>query len=275
MSGRRGAEGGVRQGRGAGCSLCITDCMLLSKGTGGNLGRLRVRRDVLLARLQEVFPYRMMLIKDDPHGEEINKASPPVKPVRRTRVNGDSTREALLGASIAIWAERGMGAVTMHGVGERAGRTRGTVYHHFADRDELLRATKQHLEASLQDLFSDHREALGDPIDVVSGLVAESPEMMRSMFRDMLDLGVRENPLVSRAVRYFEALHRQGIVRDGVDPRDAALTVLSLWFGALLTVSLVAAPRARRESAQRYKRLFREVVYGSLVNVPDEGGLPR
>jgi AcrR family transcriptional regulator len=216
-----------------------------------------------------------MLLKDDPNGEEIKKSPRSGELARRTRVNGDSTRGALLSAAIAIWAERGMGAVTMHGVGERAGRTRGTVYHHFADRDELLRATKQHLEASLQDLFSDDREALGDPIDVVSGLVAESPEMMRSMFRDMLDLGVRENPLVSRAVRYFQTLNRHGIVRDGVDPRDAALTVLSLWFGALLTVSLAVGPRARRESAQRYKRLFREVVYGCLINVPDRGGSTR
>jgi AcrR family transcriptional regulator len=219
----------------------------------------------------------MMFIKDNSNGDELEKTVPPCAPVRRTRVNGDSTREALLNAAIAIWAERGMGAVTMHGVGGRAGRARGTVYHHFADRDELLRATKQHLESSLQDLFGEdhHRHALGDPIDVVSGLVAESPEMMRSMFRDMLDLGVRDNPLVLRAIRYFQTLQREGVVRDGVDPRDAALTVLSLWFGALLTVSLAAAPRARRESAQRYKRLFREVVYGCLVNVPDHGELPR
>jgi len=216
-----------------------------------------------------------MLIKDNPAGKEVDELSPSRRPVRRTRVNGDSTRDALLRAAIAIWSERGLGAVTMHGVGERAGRTRGTVYHHFADRDELLRATKHYLESSLQDLFSEDRKALGDPIDVVSGLVAESPEMMRSMFRDMLDLGVRESPLVSRAIRYFQTLHRRGVVRDGVDPRDAALTVLSLWFGALLTVSLAAAPRARRESAQRYKRLFREVVYRCLVDVPDEGESPR
>lgn len=191
---------------------------------------------------------------------------------RRTRVNGDSTRQALLTAAISIWAERGPQAVTMHGVGERAGRTRGTVYHHFADRDELLRATKSHLEASLQDLFSEDPRVFGDPIDVVSGLIAESPDVMRSVFREVLDLGPRAHPLVRRAIRYFESLQRRGFVRPGVDPGDAALTVLSLWFGAMMTVSLVTSLRSRRDHARRYKGLFREVVYGTLIHFPADQG---
>jgi AcrR family transcriptional regulator len=209
-----------------------------------------------------------MLTKGKGFGSPADQCPASPRAVRRTRVNGDSTRRALLTAAISIWAERGAQAVTMHAVGERAGRTRGTVYHHFADRDELLRAAKLHLESALQDLFSEDNRVFGDPIDVVSGLIAESPEVMRSLFRDMLDMGARDNALVRRSIRYFESLHRQGVVRVGVDPSDAALTVLSLWFGALLTVSLVTSPRARREHAQRYKRLFREVVYGVLVYPP-------
>lgn len=186
---------------------------------------------------------------------------------RRRRANGDSTREALLTAAVSLWSERGMAGLTMHGVAERAGKTRGTVYHHFADRAQLVQAAKAHLETALQALFSDEHRSFGDPIDVVVGLAAESPELMRTFFRDMLDQGPRGSVLVQRAMRYFESLGRQGIVRDGVQPDDAALTVLALWFATTMSVSLMNSPRGRRTQARRFKNLFRAIVYGSLLNL--------
>ncbi len=48
------------------------------------------------------------------------------------------TRAALLRAAAGLLEERGMAAVTLRAVGERAGVSRQAPYKHFADKEELL-----------------------------------------------------------------------------------------------------------------------------------------
>ena len=60
--------------------------------------------------------------------------------VRRTAEEARRTREALLDAALSVFAERGVQASTLADVASRAGVTRGAVYHHFANKDSVLRA---------------------------------------------------------------------------------------------------------------------------------------
>ncbi|WP_207957044.1 TetR/AcrR family transcriptional regulator [Rubrobacter tropicus] len=54
-----------------------------------------------------------------------------------SRERGD-TRGALIRAAAGLLEERGMTAVTLRAVGERAGISRQAPYRHFADKEELL-----------------------------------------------------------------------------------------------------------------------------------------
>jgi AcrR family transcriptional regulator len=196
----------------------------------------------------------------------------PDKKVRETaartpkrRRKGDCTREALLRAAVAIWSEEGIGRVTMNGVARRAGKTRGTVYHHFSDREALVQGAKEQLDTLLESMFSGSNRALGDPFDLVLGLVADSPEQMRSYIRGMLDEGARGNRLVGRAIQYFQALNAQGRIRPGVDPIQAALSVFGLWLAALLSASLADTPKARRLQTLRFRRTFKHLVFRALI----------
>jgi AcrR family transcriptional regulator len=49
------------------------------------------------------------------------------------------TREALLDAAAAVFAKRGFHAASLDEIAETAGYTRGAIYKHFADKEELLR----------------------------------------------------------------------------------------------------------------------------------------
>lgn len=184
---------------------------------------------------------------------------------RRRRAPGDQTRRALLDAAVAIWSEAGIENVTMHEVARRAGKTRGTVYHHFAEREALLAATRQHLDDVLGMLFSDEHEGHGDPFQLVPGLAADNPEVVRSYVRGMLDGDARQSPLVQRGIRYFKSLHAQGRLHPGVDPSQAALSVLAMWFAAILSVSMGATASERRAQAKLFTSTFRHVVFRSLV----------
>jgi AcrR family transcriptional regulator len=62
---------------------------------------------------------------------------------------GDATRESLLRAAHDLFAERGYAAIGTEEIVARAGVTRGALYHHFADKQDLFRTVHEDLERSL------------------------------------------------------------------------------------------------------------------------------
>ena len=62
---------------------------------------------------------------------------------------GEATRDALLAAARALFAERGYAGVGTEEVVRRAGVTRGALYHHFTDKEDLMRAVLHDLSREL------------------------------------------------------------------------------------------------------------------------------
>jgi AcrR family transcriptional regulator len=60
--------------------------------------------------------------------------------MRRTREAADATRAELRDAALAVFAERGYSAARLEEIAERAGVTRGALYHHYAGKPELYLA---------------------------------------------------------------------------------------------------------------------------------------
>jgi AcrR family transcriptional regulator len=61
-------------------------------------------------------------------------------PPRRTRANGDRSRERILDAATDVAAERGYDATTISAVSELSGLPPTSIYWHFADKDALIAA---------------------------------------------------------------------------------------------------------------------------------------
>jgi AcrR family transcriptional regulator len=62
------------------------------------------------------------------------------------------TRGALLVAARELFADKGFAATGREEIAERAGVTRGALYHHFASKTELAAAVVEQLESELVDL---------------------------------------------------------------------------------------------------------------------------
>ncbi|NYG56635.1 TetR family transcriptional regulator [Nocardioides perillae] len=54
-----------------------------------------------------------------------------------------ASAEAMLGATLALLQDGGLGAVTVAAVAQRAGTSNGALYHRFGDRQGLLRAAQE------------------------------------------------------------------------------------------------------------------------------------
>lgn len=74
----------------------------------------------------------------------------------------DETRNELLAAALAVFAERGFHAATLDEVASRAGYTTGAIYWHFGGKDELfLAAFDEYAATRVQELAEIRADASG------------------------------------------------------------------------------------------------------------------
>jgi AcrR family transcriptional regulator len=76
----------------------------------------------------------------------------PQHPERRRRTQAErsaTTRAALVRAARELFARDGYAATGREAIVERAGVTRGALYHHFADKEALFQAVFEELEAEV------------------------------------------------------------------------------------------------------------------------------
>src|SRR5271157_5169172 len=59
---------------------------------------------------------------------------------RRTRANGEQSRERILDAATEVATERGYEGTTISLVSEKSGLPPTSIYWHFADKDDLIAA---------------------------------------------------------------------------------------------------------------------------------------
>ena len=95
------------------------------------------------------------------------------KTERPMRADARRNREHIIAAARAAFAEYGTG-VQIDEIARRAGVGVGTLYRHYATKDELFRALAAEHFASLADLAEAARDADGSPWDRLSGLLHDS-----------------------------------------------------------------------------------------------------
>lgn len=101
------------------------------------------------------------------------------------RTTKDQTREKLRNAVVAEAVENGFGAVSVAGVVKRAHVSAGTVYVHFANKDDMLREVYMEIKAEFH-------EAIMRAADI-----AEPAEMIRAMWFNVFDfVGARPQELL-------------------------------------------------------------------------------
>ena len=181
----------------------------------------------------------------------------------------DATRGALLAAARQLFTERGYAATSTNEIVERAGVTRGALYHHFPAKRDLFRAVFEQLEAEVADEVA--RQALGG---------ADALEQLRLGCRAFLDICL--DPAVQRIVvvegpavlgwetwQEIENRYGHGLVVAGVKAAvDAGLVeeqpvgpLADVLFGALAQAGMVVAradepPAARAEMEAAMDRLL-------------------
>jgi AcrR family transcriptional regulator len=137
---------------------------------------------------------------------------------RRTQAERSATtRQALLDAGRALFAERGFAGSGQEEIVERAGVTRGALSHHFGTKSQLFLAVVQDVQGDVAELITEAAMKGADPMD-----------QLRLGCLAFLDAAM--DPSVSRIVlldapavlgwqtwREIDAAHGLGLVTEALD----------------------------------------------------------
>jgi AcrR family transcriptional regulator len=127
----------------------------------------------------------------------------------RRAERGEATRAALVRAARELFSERGYTAVGTNEVVQRAGVTRGAMYHHFPDKRELFRAAYEETEKELVEELAARVATIEDPWEaLVAGMraffdLASDPMLMR--------MGLIDGPSVLGWEAWREVGNRYGL----------------------------------------------------------------
>ena len=184
-------------------------------------------------------------------------------PRRSQQERSRVTRAALVATARGLFAERGYAQVPAEEIVTAAGVTRGALYHHFADKQQLFRAVFEELEGEVSAEIAAAIAAAPDrPTGMVVGLgrfldVCQRPEVAQ--------IALTDAPAVLgwQTWREIEAHHGLGVIAEGLEAaaRDGlpvpapmpvlAQLVLSAVIEAALLVTHAADPKAARADAEQ------------------------
>lgn len=181
-----------------------------------------------------------------------------------------ATREALIDAARRLWADKGFFATSTAEIVEAAGAgTRGALYHHFADREELFLAVFDAVQEELTTSMAPTKIDEVDPISrvrkvllVFLDLVAERPDAQALLIDGPAVFGWRRwRELESqRGLAAIENLLEAAVQADQIAAhlvRPLAALLLGLMTDAALLVATSEDPaRARASTADAFAMLL-------------------
>jgi AcrR family transcriptional regulator len=189
------------------------------------------------------------------HGKKSSAAG-----TSRTRRNPEKTRKAILDVAGKMMALDGPEGLSVSQIAQQAGVNRGTAYHHFQTREQLIAATMQHVSQRLHDEVFAHRDpedrlAPRGLIEKLATFAIENPEFGPAWLHQMIrDKNAIENdPFWQGMVSSLKEFSQSGDAQPNIDIEVHALTVLSslftwpLWVDARQKTS-----RQRKQLAHRY-----------------------
>jgi AcrR family transcriptional regulator len=178
---------------------------------------------------------------------------------RRTQAERSATtRRALLDAARDLFAERGFANTGRDDIAERAGVTRGALYHHYGSKERLFRAVVEELEASVLERIMQASMREDDPFERLRlGCLAFLDACMDQAVRRIVLL---EAPVVLGWDQWREIDSRHGLavvklgVQEAMDAGRISAAPLDplahMLLGAMNEAALVVANAARPKRAR-------------------------
>ena len=166
-----------------------------------------------------------------------------------------NTREQLLDAATALFAEQGISSTTVAQIAARVGVTSAMIHYYFKTRDQLLDAIIEERIVRINAfVWNSITECEDNPLTLVQGLVSriiqicdEMPWLPPLWIREIVSDGglMREKMLgripAEKHKKFKECItlgQKQGVVNPDVDPRLLFMSIIGLTMLPLATAKI-------------------------------------
>ncbi len=102
--------------------------------------------------------------------------SPPfstIKLMRRTKEDAEQTRLKIIAAALELFSKNGYSNTTLAMIADEAGFSRGPIYWHFKNKDELYQAVLGFSQQPLEKLITQSRSMAERPLEALEHFVSE------------------------------------------------------------------------------------------------------
>jgi AcrR family transcriptional regulator len=206
-----------------------------------DLSSVRPPHNVALATFAFARDHQKM--PDRPSDAATTQARPPKRPPQQER--GQRRVDDILDAAAALVAEGGSAAATVQAIGQRAGASKGSMYHFFRDGESVLLAlVDRHVERLRHVLALARGAAAPSPagpddaadrfLDPLNGYVLDHPDLSRLMTEPTVatQLGRQREALIGLVEEHAAWVVR--LVAPGLDARSVGRVAATL--GVLASV---------------------------------------
>ena len=178
----------------------------------------------------------------------------PAKSHNRRDIQRERTREAILEAAIAVFAERGFEGAALPAIAKASGARGTLILYHFGSKEDLWKACVDEVFAQVN-AFIDARverieaaegmDYFREAVAAHIGAAASVPAYQRILFREAMQHGERlrwlvdthQRPMSERIVPVIERAQEAGILPSHLDPMH-----LKFLTSGLFTLPITLAP---------------------------------
>ena len=174
---------------------------------------------------------------------------------RRTKEEAQATRSRILDTAELVFEQRGVSGTSLNEIAKAAGLTRGAIYWHFQNKADLFNAM---MDRATMPLEQTDVAGFKDPDTTPAQICAGFVDVLRRVVRDpqlrrVFDIATHKveyvgemdavrlrhlewrNECIADIERSLKRAKRSGALPASVAPRSAALGLLSLFDGLLMS----------------------------------------
>ena len=209
-------------------------------------------------------------------GLRISSAGPPIHQERARQ-----TRQLILKAAAEEFATNGFRSTSLVHVAQRAGITKGAIYHHFSNKENLAASVVEEHYALWPTLVAETRDQGLNSLETIVTLL----ERVATVFRDdplvqasarlQIERSTIGIPLPTPFVGWtelmtdlFGAAHRDGYLRPDCSPQAAARVIVAAFFGIQHISDTLHGRRDILERWDEVKRLVFPGLCAPGVGIP-------
>ena len=196
------------------------------------------------------------------------------KTTRKRRRDPERTREAIMEVAGKLMAKDGPEGLSVSEVAQLAGVNRGTAYHHYQTREQLVKATTEWVSQKLcAEVFGSGKDMEGAPrdpqtvIEKLSLFAMENPEFGRAWLFEVLSSSQpASDPFWNQFKTHIDEFVKTDYALPGVDSEvHAVLMLVGVFLWPVWARSHATTESERRKMAQRFTReVMRQNLYGTM-----------